>query len=168
MSLLNKEEIIRLVARVQEADNCIACLAEANILKSRGKGIVDIVLEEMFRLKEAGAFAQRDTFSVFCLIVAIEPYVEPRHEKQLGEILLWDEVALVTDGSMRFHLFNMLRIIGSAEAIPYLEQLRVQVKGVVHNRHDDPKLASPGDMRKYNQEEIRRTIDAIQARVNRI
>ena len=124
MSWLNKEEIIRLMARIQETDDHMACLVQAKALKSRGKGIVDIVLEEMFRLKEAGAFAQRDTFFPFCLLVSIEPYVEPRHEKQLGEILLWDEVALVPDGSMRSHLFNMLRRVGSAEeAIPYIDKL---------------------------------------------
>lgn len=164
MSWLKKEEIVELVARMQKADNWSVCFAKAKTLKSRGKDIVDIVLEEMFRLKETGAFAQRDKFSPYCLIISIEPYVEPRHEKQLVDILLWDEVALVCDGSMRFHLFRMLRRIGSAKVIPYLEKLSVLVKGVVYNYHDDPEVASPKVMEEYNQEEIRQTIDAIRAR----
>lgn len=165
MSWLKKEEIVQLVARMQETDDWQMCLAQAKTLKSRGKGIVDIVLEEMFRLKEAGAFAQRDSFFSYCLIRSIEPYVEFRHEKQLVEILFWDEVALVVDGSTRSCLLNMLRWIGSAEAIPCLEQLSIKIKCVVYRDLDDPAIASPETMREYDQEEIRRIIDAIRTRI---
>lgn len=170
MSWLKKEEIVQLVASIQETDDWEVCLAEAKTLKSRGRGIVDTVLEEMFRLKESGVFAQRNTFFPYCLIMSIEPYVEPRHEKQIVDMLLWGEVALVRDGSTRFHLLSMLRKIGSAEAIPFLEQLNSKVKGIYYNKvkgiyyNYDPELASPEAMRKYNQEEIRKTIDAIRAR----
>lgn len=163
MSWLKKEEIVQLVARVWETDDCLACLTEAKTLGSRGRGIVDTVLEEIFRFKTSGALAKRDSFPLYCLVISIEPYVELRHEAQLGEILLWDEVAFIEDGSTRFHLLEMLREVGSTEVIPYLEQLSARVKNVPYQY--DSELASPESMRKYDQEEIQRVISAIRARV---
>ena len=69
---------------------------------------------------------------MFALILAIQPYAETRHAKSLAEILLWDEVSLIRDGSTRHRLLEILKRIGGVEEITFLEQLGVKVKSIVY------------------------------------
>ena len=158
MSYLQKDEILKLVRRVVEAGDIDAYLVESKILHSRGKGIVDTVLEELFHFKESGALARQNSFVAFSLILCIESYAEPRHAKRIAEILLWDEVSLLRDGSTRHYLLRILKRIGGAEEIPFLEQLGVKVKGVVYEK--DGRLPI-SHLQKIEQRDIREVITAV-------
>lgn len=163
MSYLQKDEILKLVRRVVAAENTDAFLLESMTLQSRGKGIVDIVLDELFQFKESGALAQKDSFVVYALILAIQPYVETRHAKLLTEILLWDEVSLIRDGSTRHRLLGILKRIGGVEEIIFLEQLSIKVKGIVY-QEDQYLDLSASHIQSLEKRDIKNVITAIQVK----
>ena len=117
---------------------------------------------------------------VFHLIDAMTQVSEPKHAKDLAEILLWEEIAVQgKDRSQRCILLDAIGRNGDKTVIPLLQEFAEKVKRVYYEEvkgvcyadfeDRDPETGEletiPAEMYyKWDQEEIVRTIAACQAR----
>ncbi len=156
------DALARLFAAGRRGDNN-ACFAEQELLQSNGVGAIDIVLDELDRMRISGEMTGADDFALSCALYSLKPSVQPKHARRIAEALLWDEVALVPDGSKRYRLLGMLKLFGGADEVPLLEQLRVKVLGMVY---PDTQAIHVVHAQAIEQYYIQEAIAAIQKRTD--
>jgi len=103
----------------------------ADMLQKQGFRVVDQILAELSTCKVKRKFPTNNSRGcpIFHLIGVMIHLAEPRHARQLSEMLLWDEIALSNDRSTREGILGILEKIGSPAIIPLLREYAEKVKG---------------------------------------
>lgn len=139
--------------------------------------IFSLALEKLQTLKKENSpfLSDKDPdygSPVFHLIDAMTQVSEPKHAKDLAEVLLWDEIAVQEeDRSNRSALLNAIRCSGDKTVLPFLQEFAEKVKGVCYTDFEDidpetgkSEIIPAEQYYKWDQEGIATTIAACQAR----
>lgn len=136
------------------------------ITESVGPGLAEIIINNLFELKKEGEICIEKSPTLEPLIWIISDFASCKHATRLTEMLLWNEICLLTGIRrwMRSYFLRAIKRVGDVNSLCSLKKYKERVKKTEYYALDlfiDGRLQPPYSLEKIRQLDQREVDEVI-------